>query len=112
MTHTYLLVRDAILNRRQIVAWYKGHGREMCPHVLGLAKDGREQALFYQFGGASQKGLAPLGSPDNWRCIPLDGLSNVTVRDGPWFTEAPSSTLRFRLRGQDCVATIDVEVAI
>jgi hypothetical protein len=97
-------LRDAILNKRQVLATYNGYYREMCPHVLGR-KRGRAQALFYQFGGTSSSGLAPAGSMDNWRCIPVERLEGITVRDGDWYSAANHS------RPQTCVDEIDVEVA-
>lgn len=104
MTDTYALIRQAIVNKQQVIATYNSHRREMCPHVIGT-KDGRRQALFYQFGGTSESGLEPAGSPKNWRCIPIGGLSDVTVQAGAWHT-APNHT-----RPQTCVDNIDTEVA-
>lgn len=100
----YALIRQAILDRDIVVATYNGHVREMCPHALGT-KNGRRQCLFYQFAGTSSTGLAPDGSPRNWRCIPIDELRDVSVRKGAWHT-APSHTRR-----QTCVDRIDEEVA-
>lgn len=78
----YHIVRNAVIRKQQIFAMYKGHPRQMCPHVIGM-KNGREKALFYQFGGTSSTGhqIIP-GSPDNWRCLFLDELTNVEARDG------------------------------
>jgi hypothetical protein len=76
----------------------------MCPHVLGVNKYGRPQALFYQFAGESSSGLAPMGSGENWRCLPIEGLTAVSVQHGDWFT-APNHS-----RPQTCVDRIDVEV--
>ena len=101
----YMLVRQAIINKDQVVASYNGHHREMSPHAIGK-KNGREQALFYQFGGTSSSGLAAPGSGDNWRCIPIDGLSGVSTKEGPWHT-APNHS-----RPQTCVDEIDVEVTV
>ena len=100
----YQIVRDAIINKKQITAFYDGHPREMCPHVIGT-KNGREQALFYQFGGSSKSGLQPAGSGANWRCIPIEGLQQVSSKDGGWHT-APNHS-----RPQTCVDVIDVEVS-
>jgi len=97
---TYELIKQAILSRQQVIATYDGHRREMCPHVLGKSKKGDRQALFYQFGGRSSSGLPPCGE---WRCIPISGLSNVSVREGEWHTATYS-------REQTCVMTIEVEV--
>jgi len=99
----YQLIRDAILNKRQVLATYHGHRREMCPHVLGT-KRGSRHALFYQFGGSSSSGIGAIGSGLNWRCVLIDWLSDVEVRDGPWYT-APTHS-----RPQTCVDSIDVEV--
>lgn len=99
MTDSYELIRTATLARRQVVATYKGYRRELCPHVLGL-KNGRRQALFFQFGGGSSSTLPPRGE---WRCIPVDGLRDVVVRDGSWHTSVGHQ------RPETCVDTIDVE---
>lgn len=103
MNGAYAIVRDAILAKQQITASYRGYLREMCPHVLGT-KDGREQALFYQFAGDSSSGLGPDGSSDNWRCMFLDELVGVQAQDGEWHS-APKHTQQ-----QTCVDKIDVEV--
>ena len=100
----YALVRRAILERKQIVAMYDTHPREMCPHVLGR-KDGSPQALFYQFGGeSSSRPIGPPGATENWRCMFISDLSDVEVRDGPWYTAANHSQM------QSCVDDVDVKV--
>jgi hypothetical protein len=99
----YDVVREAILNKQQIIATYNGHYREICPHVIGT-KNGRRQALFYQFGGSSSSGVITMGSEKNWRCIPIDDLMIHEVRDGDWYTADNHS------REQTCVDSIDVEV--
>jgi len=99
MSDVFRLIHDAIVNKKQVMAEYHGHVRYLCPHVLGY-KRGRAQCLFYQFGGTSESGLGDAGSPDNWRCIPLDGLSGVSVLDGDWFT-APAHS-----HAQTCVSQI------
>lgn len=103
MSVTYDIIRNAIINKLQVVATYDGHVREMCPHVIGT-KGGREQALFYQFGGTSSSGAIIPNSSKNWRCIPIEGLSDVSTRPGPWHTGANHS------RTQTCVDNIDVEI--
>jgi hypothetical protein len=99
--NAYSLIREAILSRRQILATYDGHDREMCPHVLGRTKDGRAQALFFQFAGTSSRGLPPGG---DWRCMPVDGLEDVAIGAGEWHT-APNYS-----GTQTCVELVDVEV--
>jgi hypothetical protein len=94
----YEMIRQAILNRDIVVATYHGHTREMCPHVLGT-KNGRLQALMYQFAGSSSNGLELDGSPANWRCIIVEEMLNVSVRKsaGQWHTASNYS------RPQTCV---------
>ena len=100
MSDIYATVRQAILDKHQITATYNDHVREMCPHVIGM-KNGRPQALFFQFGGTSSSDLPPDGE---WRCIPIEGLENVVSRAGAWHTAANHS------QPQTCVDVIDVEV--
>lgn len=102
--NTYEILRDAIINKKQIVAEYKGYTREMCPHALGT-KNGKQQCLFYQFGGGSSQGPVRPGSDQNWRCIPVDGLEDVEVREGEFFTSGNHS------KAQTCIDRIDVEVS-
>jgi hypothetical protein len=99
VSEVYELIRAATLARRQVVATYKGHRRELCPHVLGT-KGGRAQVLFFQFGGGSSSALPPGGE---WRCIPVDGLEDVVVRDGPRHTGVGHQ------HRETCVDAIDVE---
>lgn len=97
----YQLIRQAILGRKIVVATYKGHVRVMCPHVIGR-KNGKEHAFFYQFAGGSERGLGPDGSNENWRCIDISLLSNVSVREGAWHT------CRSGTDKQACIDQVDV----
>jgi hypothetical protein len=105
MSPLFELLWDAIVKKRQIVTRYKGCPRVLCPHVLGY-KNGKEHCLFYQCGGTSNSGLGPVGSSQNWRCIPLDGLDEVSARDGSWYTAYNSRT-----RPQTCVEQVVIEVS-
>lgn len=102
----YQAIRAAILLKQPIAITYKdGTDRLLCPHVLGLNREGRPQGLFYQFGGASNSGLGPDGAPRNWRCIPIEDIHGVQpLSDTLWHT-APNHT-----RPQTCVWDIDVSV--
>ncbi|MBL5922788.1 hypothetical protein I7V28_17050 [Lelliottia amnigena] len=103
--NTYELIKDAILNKKQITAVYDGYFREMCPHALGT-KNGKQQALFFQFGGESSKGKIDSTSPFNWRCLRLVDLEDVRIRDGEWYTADNHS------KAQTCVDQIDYEVKL
>jgi hypothetical protein len=96
---SYPLIRQAILGRHQVHAVFRGRYRELCPYVLGT-KNGRAQALFFQFGGESGRGLRPGG---DWRCLPVDELTEVAVREGPWHGEDRYNP------SQSCVDEVDVE---
>ncbi len=78
----YRIVRAAVESRRPISAVYHDRHRLFCPHRLGRNKEGQLRALCYQYGGESESGLKPMGSPDNWRCIALDKLKGVELLDG------------------------------
>ena len=102
MSSSYEVIKQAIINKSSISATYQGYYREMCPHVIGT-KNGRQQALFYQFGGESSSGHISPNSKANWRCMPVDELSNVQATNQGWHTvDSHSST-------QSCVDMIDVE---
>lgn len=100
----YMLIRQAILDKQNISANYNGHARKMSPHTIGTAKNGNEQALFYQYAGSSSSELKPIGHPSNWRCIPIGGLQNVVVIGGAWQSGGNHSS------AQTCVHNIDLEV--
>ena len=101
---SYSLIKNAILNKQQVHATYHGFRRLMCPHAIGT-KNGKNQALFYQFGGESSQGTIVSPSPSNWRCIPIDTLTDIQIVGGQWHTYGNHST------PSKCIDTIDVEVA-
>jgi hypothetical protein len=102
----YAMIREAILNRDIVIASYHGCAREMCPHVIGK-KNGRAQALLYQFAGGSSSGLQPDGSPANWRCLRVDELSDVAIKKstGEWHTAS-----NYSAAAQHCVDEIELKV--
>lgn len=101
----YDLIRQAIADKRNINATYKGLFRQLSPHTIGLSGDGQEQALFYQYAGESSTGLAPAGHPSNWRCLPINALTNVALNADAWQSASNHS------RTQSCVKRVDLEVA-
>ncbi len=103
MSNDYEVIKQAIISKSSISATYQGYHREMSPHVIGT-KNGRKQALFYQFGGESSSGAITPNAKSNWRCMPINELSGVKLIDKGWHTVNSHST------AQSCVDTIDVEV--
>ena len=99
----YQIVLTAVENRRPISALYHELPRLFCPHRLGRNKEGQVRVLCYQFGGESESGLEPPGSPANWRCIALDQLSHIELLNGAWQT-APNHS-----RTASCIADVDAD---
>jgi hypothetical protein len=98
----YDMLKEAIENKQCVTCNYNGYLRKMTPHVLGTKK-GKEQALFYQYGGESSSGLSAV-SAKNWRCIPVDNIEQLEINDDDFQTAHNHS------RSQTCVDIIDVEV--
>jgi hypothetical protein len=68
----YRLVWTAVQRRRPIEATYQGRLRLLRPHRLGRNAEEELRVVCYQYGGDSQSGLQPVGSPANWRCVVLE----------------------------------------
>ena len=99
-SRVYDLFSQAMFERKQVLCLYDGHPRELCPIILGHS-NGQEKALTYQFGGKSQSGLPRAGQ---WRCLWLDKVSNVQLRDGPWRAGEAHT------QPQGCVHIVDLDV--
>lgn len=97
----YALFRQAVSGRKQVICIYQNYRRELCPHCVGH-KGGREKALSLRFAGGSKTGLPPVGQ---WRCMFLDEVSDVQLREGDWHTGTGHS------RTQTCIDNVDVEIA-
>ena len=104
LEHAHAQVRSAIVHRRPLAALYRGRRRLLCPHLLGWNKHRRLQVLCYQYGGDSESGLQPAGSPDNWRCLAVENFSQVELLDGPWQTAENYS------RPQTCIEQVELDV--
>src|SRR5215469_15622456 len=76
----------------------------VCPHRPGRNADGQLRVVCYQYGGESQSGLQPVGSPANWRCVVLEKLGKVKLVGDVWRT-APNHT-----RPGSCVIQPDIDV--
>jgi len=99
---TYRLLREAILDKKQVTCFYHGHFREVCPHVLGTKK-GQDKVLVFQFGGGSSSELSPLGE---WRCMVVDEIERPSSREGRWYSGV------MHLRPQTCVDEVEVQVEL
>ena len=99
----YRIVRKAVETRQPLAAVYHNRCRLFCPHRLGRNKEGAFRVLGYQYGGDSESGLKPSGSPANWRCMALDQLSTVRLLKGAWRT-APNHS-----RPTSCIVDADID---
>ena len=99
----YRLVWAAVANKQPMRAIYKERLRLLCPHRLGRNQAGQRRVLCYQYGGESESGLAPIGSPANWRCIVLEKLRAVELLEDSWKT-APNHS-----RPATCVVEADID---
>lgn len=99
----YRLVWAAVANKRPMRAIYKERPRLFCPHRLGRNQVGQRRVLCYQYGGESESGLEPIGSPANWRCIVLEKLRAVELLEDSWKT-APNHS-----RPATCVVEADID---
>ena len=100
---TYQIVRDAILNRKTIVATYGGFRRELCPWAIGTHQ-GTPRALFYQVSGMTSTGPVVPHSLSNWRCMDLDRLEILEVVAREWI--GPTE----HRRASSCLDLIDVDL--
>jgi hypothetical protein len=82
----YRVVWTAVSGKRPIAAVYHGRRRFLCPHRLGRNTEGQLRVLCYQYGGDSESGLQPSGSPANWRCLVLEKLRRVELFEDVWRT--------------------------
>lgn len=86
LAKVHQLFGASIRARRPILATYHGRERKLCPHILGRNRQGYLQVLCYQYGGESQSGLRQEDRSANWRCIALEGVTDVRLLNEPWQT--------------------------
>jgi hypothetical protein len=99
-SEAYQLFGQAMAERKQILCWYGGYRRELCPIILGHS-GGEEKALTYQFAGETSSSLPEGGE---WRCLFLSHVSDVKLRKGRWHGGSRHT------RPQGCVEDVDLDV--
>jgi len=100
-----LLLRRAIKDLKQVIGVGDGLPREFCPYTLGVGAKGDWRVFAWQFGGTSSQGLNPGG---DWRCLTLDELEGLKLRDGEWHHGAYTG----QHARNSCIHRIDSDVAI
>ena len=58
----YAVLRDAIVNRKQVTCMYRGFAREICPHVIGGGKDGNAMVLPFNSAVSRRRDCRPAAS--------------------------------------------------
>lgn len=101
----YAQVKQAVRERKQVLAYYQNRRREMCPHLVGRRDDGTRWCLFYQFAGETKDGPIGPRNPPGWKCMDIAKLSGVQMREGDWHTERPKGG-----KYQRCMDHAEVEV--
>lgn len=101
-TSTYRLLRQAIINRQQVMCVYQGHLRLCCPHTIGTT-NGVPRILVFQFGGSSVSGLPPDGE---WRCMDIPRITDIRLLNGAWHTGYRHT------RSQTCVKQVDIDITM
>ena len=96
----YILFREAILAEQQVTCSYDGRSRELCPHIIGINKNGEEAVLAWQFGGESS------GKLPQWRCLKLANVRDARARDGRWYEGRSHKTTK------KCVTKIDLDINV
>jgi hypothetical protein len=99
----YRLIWSSVAHKQPISAIYKELPRLFCPHRLGRNRLGEPRVLCYQYGGESESGLGPIGSPENWRCVVFEKLCRVELLNDAWRT-APNHS-----RPATCVVDADID---
>jgi hypothetical protein len=97
----YRLIWTAIANRQPIAAVLQGTPAIVLPAPVGPQPSGQARVLCYQYGGESESGLGPIGSPENWRCVVFEKLRRVELVNDSWRT-APNHS-----RPATCVEIVE-----
>ena len=105
-SETYKKLKQAIIEKKQVIANYNGRYCKLCPHVIGTTANGKERFLCYQFGGETRRGRLITGnSYRNWQCLDVDKIALFDIADGKWWTWSR------RQQVSDCITFIDIEVS-
>ena len=96
---SYLVIRQAIIDRASVTASYENYIRHFSPHIIGKHGNGVPIVVAFQYGGGKPGGLSPIGewcqylmprlhyvrrNGDRWlhglpQGKPMEGLSEIDV---------------------------------
>jgi WYL domain len=87
----WVVLEQALTERRPVRIRYHGTDRVVCPHALGW-KNGRPKVLAYQPGGTTSRGPLPPDPHQRWRSMFIDEIEQATIAEDPWATAANYSS--------------------
>lgn len=76
----WVLLAQALADKRPVTARYHGRPRILCPHALGW-KHGRAKVLSYQPPSPTSP-----ADPHAWRSMFIDEIEDLTLTHHPWQT--------------------------
>ena len=103
--NNYQLIKQAIEQKNCLTFTYDGHERKMSPHAVGTKKS-KKQALFFQYSGDSKSGLS-YDENDNWRCLQVSKIEDLSVNDDPYQTP-----YNYSVKKQTCIDKVDVSLRL
>lgn len=79
------ILRRAIQEKLVVECDYGGYRRVLAPHKLGTTAEQILNVLCYQIAGTSSSGAIVPKDPQNWRCMAVDRMENLTFnQDFDW----------------------------
>lgn len=98
---SYGVVRNAIVGRRCVSAYYDGGTRHFTPHSLGRDRFDNYAVTIFQYRGYSAHELPAAGQ---WLCVRLDKMAGAQLNDDPW-QQGQDFT-----RPKNCITQVEVSV--
>jgi hypothetical protein len=98
-SRAYVLIKQAMEEKKQLSCQYKGYTRNFCPYVLGRNKHGKERVLALLVRNTPEGPIT-----GGWECLEMESVWIVKVEEGAWLA-APAGAR------PDCgFETVDVDV--
>ena len=79
----WVVLEEALVEKRHVRLRYRGHERTICPHVLGWKND-QPKVLAYQVDGTTSQGRLPEDPAQRWRSLFVSDIDQAVVVEGAW----------------------------
>jgi len=102
-SQNFMLLAQAIDNKKTIEFEYDNHQRRARPYLLGHDEQGNEKTSVYQFGGTSSSEVL------SWKCMEVQKIENLNITNDKWdeYTGYPYNPLDRR-----CVKQVTHQIKI